>query len=103
EIDAPVVRAAGAIPGETGLRVDRAIRLRRDEVEAAHVRVGDEHAVAEACGTESVRVDAHEQLAAALPALGQRADVHHLAAGADRDVAVRAVVRPGNYLRCREV
>ncbi len=86
------MRAAGPVPGQARLGVDGAIRLRRNEVESADVSRGDEDAVAEPGRSEAVRVDVDEELAAALPALGQRADLHHLAGGADRDVAVGAVV-----------
>ena len=57
-----------------------------------------EDAVAERRRAEAIRVDVHEQLAAALPALGEGAHLHDLAARADGDVAVRAVVRPGDDL-----
>ena len=81
EIDAAVVRAAGPVPGEARLGVDRAIGLRRDEVETADMGGGDEDAVAEPGRPEPVRIDVDKQLAAALPALGRAADLHHLPAG----------------------
>src|SRR5205823_1099910 len=90
--DAPVVCAARAVPRQPGLGVHGTSRLRGDEVEAADVRVGDEDSVAEVGGAEPVRVDVHEQLAAALAAFGEGADLHDLARGPDRDVAIRAVV-----------
>ena len=102
EIDPPGMRAAGPVPGEPRLGVDGAVGLRRDEVEAADVRGRGENSVAEAERAEPVRVDAREELAAALAALGERADLHHLAARADRDVAVGAVVRARDDLAGEE-
>src|SRR5439155_15623819 len=63
-VDATTVWTAGAVPGQARLRVDRAIRLRRDEVEPADVRIGDEDAAAEPRRAEPVRIDVHEELAA---------------------------------------
>src|SRR5439155_23021136 len=85
EVDAPVVCAARAVPRQSGLGVHGTPRLRGDEVEAADVRVGDEDSAAEVGGAEPVRVDVHEQLAAALSAFGEGADLHDLARGPDRD------------------
>ena len=96
EVDAAVVRAAGPVPGQARLRVHGAVRLRRDEVESPDMSFSDEDPVAESGGAESIRVDVDEDLAAALAALGQRADLHDLARGADRDVAVGAVVASGD-------
>src|SRR5216117_3186603 len=70
EVDATIVRSAAAVPRKAGFRVDRAIRLGRDEVEPADVSIGDEHAIAETGRPEPIGIDVHERLAAALPALG---------------------------------
>src|SRR5207245_10585185 len=69
EVDAAAVRSAGPVPRQPRLGVDRAIRLGRDEVEAADVRVGDEDAIAEAGRRETGRIEAHEELAATMRAL----------------------------------
>src|SRR5262249_10307237 len=102
DVDAPGVRAARAVPGEPRLRVDRATRLRRDEVESPDVSFVDEDSAPEAGGTEAVGIDVDEELAATLAGLGQRADLHDLPARTDRDVAVGAVVRAGRDLVRRE-
>ena len=93
EVHAAVVRGPGAVPRQTGLGVDRTVGLRRDEVEAADMRRGDEDAVAKPGRAEAIRIDVDEQLAAALPRLGERAHLHYLPVGADRHVSVGAVVR----------
>src|SRR5207302_5584102 len=72
------VRAAGAVPGQAGLGVDRTVRLGGDEVEPADVGRGDEDPVPEPCWAEAVRVGVHEDLASALPGLGQGAGLHYL-------------------------
>src|SRR5437588_7473760 len=59
--------------------------------------VDDEDAViVEPSWTETVRIDIHVDPAATLAAFCQRADLHHLALGADGDVAVGAIVRAGD-------
>ena len=102
DVDASVVRPACPVPREPRLGVHRAVGLRRDEVEPADVRVVDEDALAEPRWAEPVRIDADEELAAALTRLGERAHLHDLPTGADRDVAVRAVVGPRHDLGCRK-
>src|SRR5512132_1915951 len=98
EIDTAVVRPARPVPGKAGLSIDGAVGLRRDEVEAPNMGGGDEDAVAEAGRPEPIGVDVDEELATALAALGQGADLHHLSRRTDRAVAVGAVVRPRYYL-----
>src|SRR5262249_4380156 len=57
EVDAPVVRAAGPVPGEVRLGVDRAVRLGGDVVEPAHPATGGFDSGAEAGRSEAVGVD----------------------------------------------
>ena len=92
------MRAGGAVPGQADLGVDGAIRLCRDEVEAADMGGGDEGAIPEPGRANAVRVHVDEDLTAALPGLGQATGLHHLAEGTDRNVAVGTVVRPGDHL-----
>ncbi len=94
----PGMRAAGPVPGQAHLGVDRAIRLRGDEVEPADVGLSDEDAAPESGRAEPVRIYVHEDLAPALPGLSQAAGLHHLAGRADRNVAVGTVVGPGHHL-----
>src|SRR5262249_34747701 len=102
DVNAPVVCAARAIPGKPRLRVDRATRLRRDEVESPDVRVVDEDTAPEAGPGGPLGRPGHEELAAPPAGLGHAADLHDLAARTDRHVAVRAVVRAGHDLVRRE-
>src|SRR5438270_5695406 len=90
-----------AIPRQSRLGVDRSIRLGGNEVEAANMGVGDERTVLE-CAADAGWIEAGEDLSAALPALGQGADVHHLAIGSDGDIAVGAIIRARHDLHCRK-
>src|SRR5690242_13594922 len=92
EVDAAVVWACGAVPGQARLRINRAVWLCRDEVKPAHVRVGDEDPTAKPGWTQAIGVDGDEELAAALATLGERTDLHDLPGGADGHIAIRAVV-----------
>jgi len=56
QVHPPGVRAAGAVPGQSGLGVDRAVRLGGDEVEPADVGRGDEDPLAAPGRAEPVRV-----------------------------------------------
>src|SRR5262249_24032328 len=62
------------------------------------MRLGYEDAVAKAGGSQPVGVHIFEDLAAALAALVEAADLHHLACRTDSDVAVGAVVGAGDDL-----
>src|SRR5260370_12868264 len=60
----------------------------------------DEDAVlAEAGRSKAIGIDVHVVLATTLAAFRQRADLHHLAVGADGDVTVGAIVRAAHDFR----
>src|SRR6267154_1710231 len=69
----------------------------------SNVYVDDEDAViAEPGWTQTIGIDIHIDLAATLAAFCQRADLHHLAVGADGNVAVGAIVRAADDFRRNE-
>ncbi|MFL5663433.1 MAG: hypothetical protein ACJ8BW_19135, partial [Ktedonobacteraceae bacterium] len=57
------------------------------------MRVSHGYPFAEAGRSQSIGVHVHEERAAALPALGERADLHDLSLRANSDITVCAVVR----------
>src|SRR5262249_38442403 len=94
------VRAAGPVPSQPWLSVDRAVRLGGYEVETAHVGVGYEDAVlAELGWAQTIGIDVHIDLAAALAAFCQCTDLHHLAVGANGDVSIGAIISAANDFR----
>src|SRR6266699_2638509 len=94
EVHPAIVRATGTVPCQARLGVNGAVRLGGYEVETSNVSVDDEDAViAESSWIETIGIDIHIDLAATLAAFCQRADLHHLAVGADGNVAVGAIVR----------
>src|SRR5438477_1697418 len=65
KIDAAVVRASGAVPGQARLGVNRAMELSRNVIEAADVGLSDEGAViAEGRGPEAIGIDIDPDFAA---------------------------------------
>src|SRR6266480_3728992 len=103
EVHPAIVRATGTVPCQARLGVNGAVRLGRYEVETSNVSVDDEDAViGESSWTETVGIDIDIDLAATLAAFCQRADLHHLAVGADGYVAVGAIVRAGDDFRRNE-
>src|SRR5260370_39495657 len=63
----------------------------------------DEDAVlAEAGRSQAIGIDVHVDLATTLAAFRQRADLHHLALGADGNVTVGAIVRAVDDFRCNK-
>src|SRR5439155_15477169 len=98
-VDPAGVRPAAPVPRQAALGVDGSTALRRDEVEAPHVRVGEELRRREAARAEAVRVERGPDLGRSLTAGGVLVGDHDLTARPDRDVAVVALaVRGRNAL-----
>src|SRR6185369_5387527 len=94
-----VVPTSGTIPGEAVLGINRSVRLRRYEVEAAHMGGDYEDAVIiESSRPQAIRVDVHVDFAAALTAFRERARPHDLTVGTNGNVTVSAIVRAGHKL-----
>ena len=62
------------------------------------MRLGHGNTLAKAGRPQPIGVHVNEELAAALPVLGERADLHDLTLRANRDISICAVVRAGDDL-----
>src|SRR5882724_10468298 len=96
QVYAAIVRAAGTVPCQARLGVNRAVRLGRYEVEASNVSVDHEDTViTESVWTQTVGIDIHIDPTSTLAALRQSAGLHYLAVWTDGNVAVGAIIRAG--------
>src|SRR5204863_9992441 len=102
QVNAAGVGASTPVPRQIRLGVDRAIGLRRDEVETADVAMGGEHRLREARRTESVRVDGRVDVCSTLTVHRVLIRHHHLADGTDGGVAVISIAGTRDLLGCGE-